>query len=134
MCDGPAYKLGQTSDGPVVTFATITDGLSNTAIFSEWIKGSGMAKTGLGHLDEVYSLGMSENYSTPPATYRQACLKATATAYHQKGIDWLLDDCGKGGGYSHIMTPNTTACWYGSGDTYNTDHTVIGAAPVTPEA
>ena len=25
--------------GPIVTFATITDGLSNTAMFSEWVRG-----------------------------------------------------------------------------------------------
>jgi prepilin-type processing-associated H-X9-DG protein len=26
------------------------------------------------------------------------------------------------------MTPNTRACWYGTGDNPNTDHTVIGAS------
>jgi len=126
VCDGPAYKLGQTSDGPVVTFATVTDGLSNTIIFSEWIKGKGTMINAPGRLDMVYNLGIPETYGTPPLTYQQACLQATAVAYAQKGIDWILDDCGKGGCYSHIMTPNKLACWYGAGDNPNTDHTVIG--------
>jgi prepilin-type N-terminal cleavage/methylation domain-containing protein/prepilin-type processing-associated H-X9-DG protein len=126
LCDGPAYKLGQSTDGPVVTFATVTDGLSNTVIFSEWIKGQGITINNPGRLDMVYSLGISETYGTPALTYQQACKKATAVAYNGKGIDWILDDCGKGGCYSHIMTPNTRACWYGTGDNPNTDHTVIG--------
>jgi prepilin-type N-terminal cleavage/methylation domain-containing protein/prepilin-type processing-associated H-X9-DG protein len=127
-CDGPAYKLGQSTDGPVVSFAAITDGLSNTIIFSEWIKGKGVTGGGLNSLYQVYALGIPEGVNTPPTTYRQACLNATAVAYTQKGIDWILDDCGKGGCYSHIMTPNTRACWFGSGDNPNTDHTVIGAS------
>src|SRR4051812_30319003 len=39
--DGPAYAIGNTSLGPIVTLASITDGTSNTAIFSEWVKGKG---------------------------------------------------------------------------------------------
>ncbi len=41
--DGPAYMVDSLSYGPVVTLASILDGTSNTAIFSEWIKGSGSA-------------------------------------------------------------------------------------------
>jgi prepilin-type processing-associated H-X9-DG protein len=26
------------------------------------------------------------------------------------------------------MTPNTRACWFGTGDNPNTDHTVVGAS------
>src|SRR4051794_4154375 len=40
MIDGPAYYPGATApQSSVVTLATITDGTSNTVIFSEWIKG-----------------------------------------------------------------------------------------------
>jgi prepilin-type N-terminal cleavage/methylation domain-containing protein/prepilin-type processing-associated H-X9-DG protein len=131
-CDGPAYKLGQSTDGPVVSFATVTDGLSNTIIFSEWIKGTGATSAGLNRLDQVYALSIPEGINTPPLTYMQACQAATAVAYSSKGIDWILDDCGKGGCYTHIMTPNTRACWFGSGDNPNTDHTVVGASSYHP--
>ena len=36
--DGPAWRIGG-SGGPPIPFAAITDGLSNTAINSEWLKG-----------------------------------------------------------------------------------------------
>jgi prepilin-type N-terminal cleavage/methylation domain-containing protein/prepilin-type processing-associated H-X9-DG protein len=127
-CDGPAYKLGQSSDGPVVSFATISDGLSSTIIFSEWIKGRGVTTTSTNSLDQVYGMSLAEGINTPPLTYQQACMQATAVAYTAKGIDWIYDYCGKGGCYSAIMTPNTRACWFGMGDNANTDHTVVGAS------
>ncbi len=40
VLDGPAYKMGQPPEDAVVSFANITDGLSNTVIFSEFIKGN----------------------------------------------------------------------------------------------
>src|SRR6516225_339572 len=40
--DGPAYSMGVPSSGGTVTFASITDGTSNTVIFSEWVKGTGV--------------------------------------------------------------------------------------------
>src|SRR4051812_31846271 len=43
--DGPAYALDWSGLGGVVTIASITDGTSNTAIFSEWIKGKGNTAT-----------------------------------------------------------------------------------------
>jgi prepilin-type N-terminal cleavage/methylation domain-containing protein/prepilin-type processing-associated H-X9-DG protein len=122
--DGPAYKLNQPSDGPTISFTNITDGLSMTVIFSEFIKG----RNNLNELgpQNVYDSGVPETLGANPLTYAQACMKATNVVYAQKGIDWILDDCGKGGCYSHIMTPNTKACWYGSGA--NTDHTIVGAS------
>src|SRR5262245_52286920 len=44
--DGPAYAMG-LSFGSTVTLASITDGTSNTAMFSEWLKGRSVAQDGL---------------------------------------------------------------------------------------
>jgi prepilin-type processing-associated H-X9-DG protein len=125
--DGPAYKMGQAPENTTVTLASVTDGTSNTAIFSEWIKGknSGTARPGL---DQVYYIGFAEVPGKTVLQYQQSCNSATNPAYAQKGIDWLLDTCGKGGCYSMIMTPNKKACWYGPGDNGNTDTTVVGAS------
>jgi prepilin-type N-terminal cleavage/methylation domain-containing protein/prepilin-type processing-associated H-X9-DG protein len=125
--DGPAYKMGQAPENTTVTLASVTDGTSNTAIFSEWIKGknSGTNRPGL---DQVYNIGIPEVPGQTVLQYQQKCNQATAPAYAQKGIDWLLDSCGKGGCYSHIMTPNKKACWYGAGDNSNTDTTVVGTS------
>jgi prepilin-type N-terminal cleavage/methylation domain-containing protein/prepilin-type processing-associated H-X9-DG protein len=125
--DGPAYKMGQAPENGTVTLASITDGTSNTVIFSEWVKGKN-AGTQRPGLDQVYYVGSPEVPGKTPLQYQQSCQSSTTIAYAQKGIDWLLDTCGKGGGYSHIMTPNKKACWYGTGDNGNTDTTVVGAS------
>ena len=39
--DGPIWRLEDTGRGPVVSLATVTDGTSNTAMHSEFIKGRG---------------------------------------------------------------------------------------------
>jgi prepilin-type N-terminal cleavage/methylation domain-containing protein/prepilin-type processing-associated H-X9-DG protein len=125
--DGPAYKMGQAPENVTVTIASCSDGTSNTVIFSEWVKGKNSG-TARGGLDQVYNVGIPEVPGQTVQTYQQKCNASTQIAYAQKGIDWLLDTCGKGGGYSHIMTPNKKACWYGAGDNGNTDTTVIGAS------
>jgi prepilin-type N-terminal cleavage/methylation domain-containing protein/prepilin-type processing-associated H-X9-DG protein len=133
LVDGPADKMGQSSDGPDITFATITDGLSNTMIFSEWIKGK-INETRPGPW-QVYNSGIAEAGGTTADQYQQACLQAfqtnpLGTVFTQKGKDWLFGSCGWGGCYSHIMTPNQPGCWYGTGA--NTDHTIIGATSNHP--
>ena len=50
--DGPAYRIG---GDPTVTLATITDGTSNTAIWSEWVRGKYKQPTA----------GLHQNYVVP---------------------------------------------------------------------
>jgi prepilin-type N-terminal cleavage/methylation domain-containing protein/prepilin-type processing-associated H-X9-DG protein len=128
--DGPAYKMGQPPEDRPVTFAMIVDGLSSTVIFSEFVKGNNSPSppyipAGNG-LNLVYDAGVPEVPGRTTAQFQQACQAATKPVYDQKGTDWMLDDCGKGGCYSMIMAPNTRACWYGTGA--NTDHTIVGAS------
>jgi prepilin-type N-terminal cleavage/methylation domain-containing protein/prepilin-type processing-associated H-X9-DG protein len=125
--DGPAYKMNQAPENATVTLASVTDGTSNTAIFSEWVKGKNAGVTRPG-LDQVYYAGSPETPGRPVLQIQQGCNASTQIAYAQKGIDWLLDLCGKGGAYSHIMTPDKKACWWGTGDSANTDTTVVGAS------
>jgi prepilin-type N-terminal cleavage/methylation domain-containing protein/prepilin-type processing-associated H-X9-DG protein len=129
--DGPAWKMNQAPENAPVTLASITDGTSNTVIFSEWVKGKNLGALGPG-LDQVYYIGFGELPGKTSLQYQQSCNASTKIAYSQKGIDWLLDSCGKGGAYSHIMTPNKKACWWGAGDTNNTDNTVVGASSKHP--
>jgi prepilin-type N-terminal cleavage/methylation domain-containing protein/prepilin-type processing-associated H-X9-DG protein len=117
--DGPAYVIGAPGNGPTVKFAAITDGLSNTAIWSEWVRGR----------NEVNSRGVHQIYTAPTSlngttyisllTTMNVCKNVPRTAAvlsGQKGQTWLNDACSQGGGYSHIMTPNLNACeWTASG-------------------
>ena len=127
--DGPADKMGQITDGPDITFATVTDGLSNTVIFCEWVMGKFNGTTIAGK-DQVYQSPIAEAIGTTADQYQASCLTAAQSVanitFPQKGKDWLYGACGWGGCYSAIMTPNQPACWYGTGA--NTDHTIVGAS------
>ena len=128
VVDGPADKMGQASDGPDITFASIKDGLSNTVIFSEWIMGR--QNLSIDGLWQVYQAPIAEAAGVTADQYQASCLAASQVnanvTFQQKGKDWLLGQCGWGGCYSAIMTPNQRACWYGTGA--NSDHTMIGAS------
>jgi prepilin-type N-terminal cleavage/methylation domain-containing protein/prepilin-type processing-associated H-X9-DG protein len=125
--DGPAYKMGQAPEDGAVSFATVTDGTSNTAIFSEFIKGNNSVAPYTGRLNLVYDTTIPETPGQTPLYWQQQCQQNSPMAvYDQKGTDWIIQDCGKGGCYSMVMSPNTKACWYGTGS--NTDHTLVGAS------
>ena len=119
--NGPGYYLGgnahsqATSDAPadvgaVATIASITDGLSNTVIFSEWVKGSnGSFRAGLNLL--YYNVAAIGTSGSDEADY-QACQAAppTSPVWDYKGEYWMSGDVGRGGGYHHIGPPNSKSC------------------------
>jgi prepilin-type processing-associated H-X9-DG protein len=123
--DGPAYILGG-SLGPTVTFATITDGLSNTVIFSETLRGRGDNNPGR---YQIYTSKSANASATPLSTLYSSCLAApnTPIAFNAVGGVWLDDNCGKGGCYSHIMTPNKKSCWF-SNATLSKNWTMLDAS------
>jgi prepilin-type N-terminal cleavage/methylation domain-containing protein/prepilin-type processing-associated H-X9-DG protein len=130
--DGPAYEMG-TSSGPTVTLAAITDGTSNTVIFSEWVRGRNAngAKPGLNQIFQN-----TKNASTtaaPLLTLAQGCLTSTTIWPYEnngdtKGRDAWNHNCGTGGCYSHIMTPNKRGCAFSDDTSYHSADTMIGAS------
>jgi prepilin-type N-terminal cleavage/methylation domain-containing protein/prepilin-type processing-associated H-X9-DG protein len=140
IMDGPAYILGSTSLGPLITLASIQDGTSNTAVFSEWVKGTGVNKAGLG---QMYQSSLSFSATSPALvgslgqsmqTVSNNCQTSTTflpgsgmPAGYQKGYSFMEHTNGMGGGYSHLNTPNKKACFF-SNDTYPSDRTIIGAS------
>ncbi len=137
--DGPAYMMGQPYSGPTVTLASIQDGTSNTAIFSEWVKGTGTNRPGLG---EVYKASIS--YSTNPPSPQllgslgysmqmvsNTCQMSKSMEHSNKGYCYLEHTNGYGGGYSHLNTPNKNACFY-SNEVYNSSYTLVGASSNHP--
>jgi prepilin-type N-terminal cleavage/methylation domain-containing protein/prepilin-type processing-associated H-X9-DG protein len=112
--DGPAYMMGQSQYGGTVTLATVIDGTSNTAIWSEFVRGR----------DETTSIGKWQIYKSTDSSANVApltqlvndCLAVTtAPNSGQKGGYWIDDNCGYGGGYSHIMSPNLRSCGFSNG-------------------
>jgi prepilin-type N-terminal cleavage/methylation domain-containing protein/prepilin-type processing-associated H-X9-DG protein len=124
--DGPAYTANGTFGGPV-SIASVLDGTSNTAIFSEWQKGKGSAQGGNWN---IYS-GTSFSSTGPPSYqvgglggtiqfYAASCTTTSGTVISTfKGAAWAFMACGIGGGYSHMTTPNKAACAF-SGTTTST--------------
>jgi prepilin-type N-terminal cleavage/methylation domain-containing protein len=108
--DGPMYRLNFPQQGGTIALKDVTDGLSNTVMFSEWIRGKNAGSTS----------GMSVTYkptvNLPPlgpvdlAALSAACNSTTTPWIDTKGQIWLNEYCGEGGGYSHINTPNLKAC------------------------
>jgi prepilin-type N-terminal cleavage/methylation domain-containing protein/prepilin-type processing-associated H-X9-DG protein len=129
IIDGPAWIMG-SSAGPTLSFSSITDGLSNTAIFSEALRGRGAAEYAI---YQIYTASVSNSAATPLTTIAASCRNAaTATpAYTTVGNTWTDNNCGKGGCYSHIMTPNSRSCWY-SNATLSKNSTMLAASSRHP--
>jgi prepilin-type N-terminal cleavage/methylation domain-containing protein/prepilin-type processing-associated H-X9-DG protein len=119
--NGPAYFPGwDTLIRDQLSFDDATDGLSTTAMFSEWVKGPGNLTTdGLGtvynsssgidcgqyHPTQFPGQGGMDNH------LRNVCLQTgNLRVFGYKGEYWHLDDPGRGGWYCHTMLPNTKSC------------------------
>jgi prepilin-type N-terminal cleavage/methylation domain-containing protein/prepilin-type processing-associated H-X9-DG protein len=123
--DGPAYSMG-TNFGSIVTLASIIDGTSNTAIFSEWLKGKNTTTSGL---EMVYLSPTSLSTSSPLSPALTGTLQSTLQSlaagcqssvkfsqFTTKGYAWSTHISGVGGGYSHVQTPNKKSCVYANED------------------
>jgi prepilin-type N-terminal cleavage/methylation domain-containing protein/prepilin-type processing-associated H-X9-DG protein len=130
--DGPAYYVDTSRYGPVVNIASITDGTSNTAMWSEYIKGKGSTQT-TGAIPApgpwvvyliVMPAGMTDNpIATQPAllpgglvptlaALNAACSPTLTPNWDLKGYNWMDGWCGGGGPYSHVMAPNHLSCQF----------------------
>ncbi len=109
VMNGPGYVL-TSWDGAIgsrqVSISTFTDGTSNTAIFSEWVRGPA-ALPGKNGLGMVYFSGVSSNSFPTDYQLAQAAQSAQITTGNQswgwKGEWWAF------GGtmiYSHTNMPN----------------------------
>jgi prepilin-type processing-associated H-X9-DG protein len=119
---GPAAFLQwQTQPEAPVGFAELTDGASNTALYSEWVRGDGLQPRGAGWgaqngkdgLGQIYSFGVNvaDFAGRADGNYQIARLcqaAGAAQAYTWKG-DWWINDKFS---YSHTQTPNRRSCWY----------------------
>ncbi len=142
--DGPAYVMGMPAYGPVVTLASVTDGTSNTAIFSEWIKGTGQYRY---DKSTIFASNVPFSNTMPPlipgglgASMQAVSARCqSATSFYtasgigdHKGYCWMEHSNGLGGGYSHLNTPNKKACEFADNDKYPNSHTLVGASSNHP--
>jgi prepilin-type N-terminal cleavage/methylation domain-containing protein/prepilin-type processing-associated H-X9-DG protein len=113
---GPSYFM--TDDGIcfiTTNITSVTDGLSNTAGWSEFVKGKAGANSDGPNM--VYTSTQTnpdfDNTLTPMdmnQKWAALCQVSTAKNWDYKGEYWIIGVCGRGGGYNHVQTPNRKAC------------------------
>jgi prepilin-type N-terminal cleavage/methylation domain-containing protein/prepilin-type processing-associated H-X9-DG protein len=117
--NGPFYQMSWDSAiRDVISFDDITDGLSSTAIFSEWVRGYGNMQTdGLGMVYGGAGNAIVCDYSLRGTAnadyvlYTTKCQNNTARFFAFKGEYWHLADTGRGGYYTHTTPPNQRSCF-----------------------
>jgi len=116
---GPAYFPGWDAQiRDTLGFEDAGDGLANTVIFSEWVKGTGnINQDGLGM---VYGANLGGdlqggNEITFNLAASKLCQAATTRLFAFKGQFWALSDPQRGGCFTVANTPNTKACYYRDG-------------------
>jgi prepilin-type N-terminal cleavage/methylation domain-containing protein/prepilin-type processing-associated H-X9-DG protein len=104
--NGASWYLGGDSlVGQKRTLAGITDGTSNTAVYSEWVKGTSG--------DYLTFKGIVWNgppFSAIPLNDAATCAASTSQSWDWKGQFYLDQDSGRGGGLWFITFPNKRAC------------------------
>jgi prepilin-type N-terminal cleavage/methylation domain-containing protein/prepilin-type processing-associated H-X9-DG protein len=115
--NGPGY-LASTWDSiatRVISINSFVDGTSNTAIFSEWVKGPATGLPGKNSLGMLYYYPGNLNSASFPTDiqFNQACQVQTQNTA-QQNWSWKGEWWAYGGTmiYSHTVTPNRYACQY----------------------
>jgi prepilin-type N-terminal cleavage/methylation domain-containing protein/prepilin-type processing-associated H-X9-DG protein len=119
---GPA-ALANVQAEQTITIASFTDGTSNTAAFSEWIRADGLQPRGIGWgaqngkdgLGQIYQINPPTNSNQFAGAFNQNLLyqnicdgSGQVQIYTWKG-DWWFNDKFS---YTHGSTPNRRSCWY----------------------
>jgi prepilin-type processing-associated H-X9-DG protein len=118
--------FGYILSNKIVKFAMITDGLSNTAAFSERVKGIGienkLQRDNLNPSSSVYALPSTGNQSQSQPYYL-ACKAVTAKTGLWQGLSPVIPDSAGSqwfsgyesfSRYNHVMPPNGNNCGYGT--------------------
>jgi prepilin-type N-terminal cleavage/methylation domain-containing protein/prepilin-type processing-associated H-X9-DG protein len=144
--DGPAFSFPTPSGntyGGLVTLAAVTDGTSNTIIFGESVKGQYQTPgAGLHQSYQMTSVAYTSKSTPIDLVAAVADCMATTTVYQEsgstspywdrKGEWWILHTCPTGGGYSHIMAPNTKSCFFKGQTGPSSYYTMSGASALHP--
>jgi prepilin-type N-terminal cleavage/methylation domain-containing protein/prepilin-type processing-associated H-X9-DG protein len=124
--DGPAWRMNDTAAGGPTRVADILDGTTNTASYSEWVKGRniGTGRQAVWTGAMAYSRNTGSYWPAPNGAYQTVAQVLqqvasncqpnvnTPATWDQKGMAWYCNLSGVGGGYSHLLAPNKPACFY----------------------
>jgi prepilin-type processing-associated H-X9-DG protein len=101
-------------------FANISDGLSMTAFWSEFVKADGEGPgDGADSLGMIYTAPINSNNNPVPGNIysseyqnAQICQQSLVRDFSWHGERWTTQDPGRGGGYWHTQLPNRKSCFY----------------------
>jgi prepilin-type N-terminal cleavage/methylation domain-containing protein/prepilin-type processing-associated H-X9-DG protein len=142
--NGPAYfpTFSIAPGNPVpnvqadqkISIASFVDGTSNTAVFSEWMRGNGLAPPTQDGLGIVYTSTATVTQFAGQLNNDQlqgkACDASNTQNWTWKG-DWWIS--GQSSTYSHTQTPNRKSCYYpGIGQPWSAAVNVMAAASRHP--
>jgi prepilin-type N-terminal cleavage/methylation domain-containing protein len=100
--DGPQAVDGVFFDRSAVRYAEITDGLSNTAAFSETTRGNGVDSTGIAPIDRNRQYGQGVSLTSITDDF---CINAITLWVGQRGREWARGSM-LYATINHYYTPN----------------------------
>ncbi len=103
--DGPQAIDGVMYERSSVRFAEITDGLSNTAAFSETIKGTGIDNVGAAPQNRLLQYGQGPSLTPVTDAF---CTGSITLWSGQRGREWARGSFIYSS-FNHFMTPNSKA-------------------------
>ena len=114
--NGPNYVASNWDNtvNSTKNMASFRDGTTNTAIFSEWIKGEAVpTRTARDGLAEIYNLGGNSDTYSSDLLAAQVCNSVPINPANRES-QWKGEWWAYGGTmiYSHTQTPNRTNCLY----------------------
>jgi prepilin-type N-terminal cleavage/methylation domain-containing protein/prepilin-type processing-associated H-X9-DG protein len=112
--------LLETMTRQTIGFSNITDGLSMTAFWSEWVKADGEGPgDGADSLGMIYTAAINTTNNPVPGNIysseyqnAQICQQSLNRDFSWHGERWTTQDPGRGGGYWHTQLPNRKSCYY----------------------
>jgi len=122
--NGLGYSPGwDGAIGTAVTINHVTDGLSKTAAFTEWVKGPAIDNfnraiddptawlwNGPDPGDTQLSAGFGDGTNNGDAWFDKECNKSTSPRWSWKGEYWALGRAGKGSCITFSLRPNGKSC------------------------
>jgi prepilin-type processing-associated H-X9-DG protein len=106
---------GGDANDPMITFASVKDGTSNTAIYSEFVGPDLSKRDPANKAHQKYQVYNHWASGSSTATVRQNCLSISSQLFDDgrwgmKGGGWAASFMQHGAVYNHTMLPNERSC------------------------
>lgn len=115
------YGPGSTTNDPMITFASVKDGTSSTALYSEFVIPDTSKNDPANKSHQKYQVYNHWAQGNSTAAVRNNCLAQgnnfDVGRWQERGGGWAWSFMGAGAGYNHAMLPNERSCHtFGAGD------------------